>query len=294
MAPSRNRLIELLRSGKPAFGGSLHCGDIAGARAMGDSTFDFTMVDLEHEGFDLPKLGDTLQWMQSRRRMAATGNMFASPTPIVRLPHHGSERVRWIASQALDYGALGLLLPYAESADDVADLVSAMRYARRDAEGRISGERRVWPKLAMRYWGYSKFEEYRDMADLWPVNPDGELALIAIVATPKALENIDEIASVPGLSGMMFGAKHAWHAFAKEGTIDLEDPELVEFRTRMLAACQRNGIAAGTSLSARPPKGAGGKGFVDMPYLRRRIDEGFRVFLTQGDGRPEGLDEDKA
>lgn len=284
---TRNRMIEMLRSDKPVFGGAFSCGDIGAARTYGDSNLDFVLLDLEHEGFDMPKLGDTLQWMVSRRRMAATGEMFPSPTPLVRLPHHGNERVRWIASQVLDYGALGLILPYVESAEDVAGLVEAMRYARKEIDGRIVGERRVWPKLAMRYWGYEKFEEYRDMADLWPLNPSGELALIAIVATPKALDNLDEIAAVPGVSAMMFGAKHAWHAFAKPGKVDLEDAELVDFRNRMLEACKNNGIAAGTSLSPTPPKGAGGKGVVDTDYLQRRIDEGFRVFLTQGGNRPD-------
>ncbi|PWK61284.1 aldolase/citrate lyase family protein [Aminobacter sp. AP02] len=287
----RNKMIEMLRSGKPVFGGALHCGDIAGARSYGDSNLDYVMLDLEHEGFDMPKLGDTLQWLVSRRRMAATGEMFPSPTPLVRLPHHGNERIRWIASQALDYGALGIILPYAESGEDVAQLVDAMRYARKEKDGTIVGERRVWPKLAMRYWGYDKFEEYRDMADLWPVAPAGELALVTIVATPKAFDNLEEIAATPGVSAMMFGAKHAWHAFAKTGKIDLEDRDLVEFRNRMLAACKKNGIAAGTSLSATPPKGAGGKGAVDVSFLQRRIDEGFRVFLTQGGSRPAELDQ---
>ena len=279
--------MERLRNDEPAFGGSLHCGDIAGARSFGDSTFDFVMLDLEHEGFDMPRLGDTLQWMMSRRRMAATGSIFPSPTPIVRLPHHGSERTRWIASQVLDYGALGIILPYTESAEDVEAMVETMRYARAGENGEFIGERRVWPKLAMRYWGYSDFEEYRDMADLWPLVPHGELVLIAIVATPRALRNLDEIASVPGLSGLMFGAKHAWHAFGRSGKIDLEDAQLVEFRNRVLEVCQKNKIAAGTSLSAKPPKGAGAGGTVDMPFLERRIDEGFRLFLSQGKGRPE-------
>lgn len=282
----RNHLIHRLKSGQPAFGGALHVGDIHGARAAGDSDLDYMLVDLEHEGFDMPKLGDTLQWLQSRRRMVETGEFFPSPTPIVRLPHHGNERTHWIAAQALDYGALGLILPYAESGEDVASLAETMRYARKGADGAITGERRVWPKLAMRYWGYSKFEEYRAMADLYPAAPEGELALIAIVATPKAYDRLEEIAAAPGLTGMMFGAKHAWHAFAKAGKIDLEDADLVAFRNRMLAACKANGIAAGTSLSATPPKGAGGKGAVDLPFLKRRIDEGFGVFLTQGGSRP--------
>jgi len=286
MTTTRNKVVELLRNDKPAFGGHIQCGDLAAARTAGDSTFDYIMVDLEHEGFDMPALGNTFQWMLSRRRMAATGSIFPSPTPIVRLPHHGSERTAWIASQALDQGALGLILPYTETAADVEFMVDTMRYSQRQGD-KLIGERRVWPKAAMRYWGHSSFDEYREMADLWPLAPKGELVLIAIVATEKALRNIEEITAVPGLSGIMFGAKHAWHALGRTGKCDLEDPQLVDFRNRVLAACKKNGIAAGTSLSAAPPKGAGGKGAVDMPFLQRRIDEGFRLFLSQGGGRPE-------
>ena len=43
-----------------------------------------------------------------------------------------------------------------------------------------------------------------------------------MVATEKALKNIEEIAAVPGLSGILFGAKHAWSAMAIPGKIDLE------------------------------------------------------------------------
>jgi 2-keto-3-deoxy-L-rhamnonate aldolase RhmA len=52
-----------------------------------------------------------------------------------------------------DYGALGIVLPYTETAEDLAHMVEAMRYARREAKGCVVGERRVWPKLAMRCWG---------------------------------------------------------------------------------------------------------------------------------------------
>lgn len=254
---------------------------------MGDSTFDFVMLDLEHEGFDMPRLGDTMQWMISRRRIVETGDAFPSPTPIVRLPHHGSEHTGWIAAQVLDYGVGGLILPYTESGKDVEHMVSCMRYARREANGEYVGERRVWPKLAMRYWGYRDYDEYREAADLYPLNPNGQLVLVAIVATPKALKNLEEIASVPGLSGLMFGAKHAWNAFGRTGKIDLDDPQLFDFREKVREVCKKNGIAAGTSLSGKPPKGAGGEGFVDLPFLQKRVDEGFRVFLSQGKGRPE-------
>jgi 4-hydroxy-2-oxoheptanedioate aldolase len=283
----RNPIVQRLSKDQPVFGGSIQCGDFIGARTMGDSTFDYCMIDLEHEGFDMPNLGHTMQWMLSRRRMQKTGSAFPSPAPIIRLPHHASEHTHWIASQVLDQGAMGLILPYTETAKDLERMVQAMRYARQTRSGEYVGERRVWPKAAMRYWGIDDFDEYRRQADLFPLNPDGQLILIAIVATPTGMKNIKEICSVPGLSGIMFGAKHAWHAFGREGKIDLEDPQLVEFRNKVLEACKENGVAPGTSLSAKPPKGAGEGGFVDNPFLDRRLEEGFRVFLTQGSGRPK-------
>ncbi|WP_238015707.1 aldolase/citrate lyase family protein [Dactylosporangium sp. AC04546] len=285
MTQRRNKLIELAAQGRPAFGGAVHAGDISRARVLGDSTFDFVMVDLEHEGFDMPRLGDTLQWLVSRRRMARTGDLYPSPTPIVRLPHTLGERTTWIASQALDYGALGIIMPYTEHAEDVEHMVRAVRYPRPGSDGRIVGERRVWPKLAARYWGCADYDEYLDMADLWPLVDHGEIALIAMVATPTALRNIEEIASVPGLTGVLFGAKHAWSALGRRGPIDLDHPDLVDFRSSVLSACQKAGIVAGTSLSGKPP--TGGAGVVDLPFLTRRIDDGFGFFLTQGGGRPD-------
>jgi 4-hydroxy-2-oxoheptanedioate aldolase len=282
---SRSRLVELLARDEPAFGGLIHAGDISGARKMGDSTFDYVLVDMEHEGFDMPRLGDTLQWLMSRRRMEKFGSLYPSPTPIVRLPHTASDGALWIASQALDYGALGIVLPYTETAEQVERMVRGLRYPRQQDDGSLYGERRVWPKAAMRYWGCSTFEEYLEVADLWPVAPAGECVLIAMVATPEALRNIDEIAAVPGLSGILFGAKHAWSALGRWGPIDLDHPDLAHFRNSVLKACQRNGIAAGSSLSAIPPGQSAGT--VDHDFMLRRIDEGFRFFLTQGTGRPD-------
>jgi 4-hydroxy-2-oxoheptanedioate aldolase len=282
---ARTRLVRTLAEGRPVFGAAVPTGDLAAARRMGDSEFDFAMLDMEHEGFDFPKFGDTLQWLISRKRAAATGDVFAGPTPIIRLPHTAGDNVVWIAQQALDYGALGVVLPYTETAEQVEQLVRALRYPRVDADGTLSGERRVWPKAAIRYWGCSSFEEYRSFADVWPLNPDGEVFVMAMVATPLARENLDEIAAVPGLSGILFGAKHAWSAMGRWGTIDLEHPDLVEYREAVLAACLRNSIIPACSTTATPPSGTAAA--ADEHFIQRRIDDGFRFFLTQASGRPE-------
>lgn len=282
---TRSRLVQALRAGRPVFGAAVPTGDLASARRMGDSDFDFAMVDMEHEGFDFPNFGNTLQWMISRRRATATGDVFAGPTPIVRLPHTAADNAVWIAQQALDYGALGIVLPYTETAEQVEQMVRALRYPRVESDGVLRGERRVWPKAAIRYWGCSSFEEYREFADLWPVSDTGEIFLVAMVATPEARANLDEIAAVPGLSGILFGAKHAWSAMGRWGKIDLEHPDLVEFRTAVLEACHRHSIIAGCSTTATPPGQSAAA--ADEDFVRHRIEDGFRFFLTQASSPPE-------
>jgi 4-hydroxy-2-oxoheptanedioate aldolase len=275
----RSQLVQRLREGRPAFGVAVPTGDLGAAKRVGDSEFDFAMLDMEHEGFDFPDFGNTLQWLISRKRAAASGNPFAGPTPIIRLPHTAGDDVTWIAQQALDYGALGVFLPYTESAEQVERMVAALRYPRVEPDGVLRGERRVWPKAAIRYWGCSSFEEYRELAELWPAEASGEIVLIAMVATAKGLANLDEIASVPGVTGLMFGAKHAWSAMGRWGKIDLDHPDLVDFRTAVLETSLAHSLVAGCSTTATPPGQSAAA--ADEDFVQRRIDDGFRFFLTQ-------------
>ena len=59
------------------------------------------------------------------------------------------------------------------------------------------GLRGYGPGNAVFAWGISS-AEYQRRADLWPLNPEGDLLAIAMVETAAALKNVNEIASVPG------------------------------------------------------------------------------------------------
>ena len=47
--------------------------------------------------------------------------------------------------------------------------------------------------------------EYGVKADLWPLNPGGELLAVAMIESAEAIKNIDQILSVPGLGGILIG-----------------------------------------------------------------------------------------
>jgi 4-hydroxy-2-oxoheptanedioate aldolase len=85
-------------------------------------------------------------------------------------------------------------------------------------------------------------EEYRRRADLWPLNPDGDLLCIIMIESVEGLKNIDEIASVPGVGVLWPGAG---------GDLSLSmgvantSPEVESAFQTILAACKRHKVACG-------------------------------------------------
>ena len=57
---------------------------------------------------------------------------------------------------------------------------------------------------AIRYWGLEP-NEYVTLADVWPLNPEGELMALIMIETPEMVHMIRDVLSVPGLSGVLVG-----------------------------------------------------------------------------------------
>ena len=124
----------------------------------------------------------------------------------------------------------------------------------------------------MRYWGVESFEEYFHAADLWPVNPEGNVVLIGLIEDREGFENIEEIVQTPGLGGVLFGIGDGAVSLGSR-EINPDMPALVEYRKRFVAACQDAGVPAGFA------------GAPNDDYVQLLIDEGFR-FFQGGPERP--------
>jgi 4-hydroxy-2-oxoheptanedioate aldolase len=265
-----NTLIDLFESGQVAFGQLLPVGDYHLARRLGESDLDVVVLDFEHEGFNFTALGETLQWLLSRRRMMHSGSALARPTPLVRIPPNVSERNEWMTKQALDYGPFGLVTPHLSTAEDAAWLVSAVRYPQPPgaAIAEPQGHRGFWPGLAWRYWGCNTWEDYFPRADLWPLNPDGDLLLMPIVEEVEGWENIEEIVRVPGIGALWFGSGDGSVSLGNRPT-DWDDPELVRYRDKVLEACKNARVVVGTSAQ-------------NSDQIKRFIDQGFQFIMASG------------
>lgn len=162
----------------------------------------------------------------------------------------------------LDAGVSGIMFVHVESAEELRAGLDAMRFTSR---GGTRPEDDVG--LAPAWWGLAE-EEYRARADLWPLNPEGELIAWVIVETLEGLENLDEIAAVPGIGVLWPGAGTLRGVFSREGPDGerVVDEEAWEGAIQqVLDACEAHGLLCG--FPAGPQD------------IERRMEQGFDVFV---------------
>jgi 4-hydroxy-2-oxoheptanedioate aldolase len=172
-----NKIIELLERGQPVFScGTIPNGNYDEIMALSRSAYDMIILETEHLGFDFPTLRHSLQYLVNRKRIAEKGNLQPDVVPLVRIPPYTRERNEWVIKQTLDAGPYGLVLPHLDSVEGAEAAVRAARYPQVPGvpDFEPTGERGWSTSLAPHYWGLTP-QEYYDAADVWPLDPDGEL-----------------------------------------------------------------------------------------------------------------------
>jgi 4-hydroxy-2-oxoheptanedioate aldolase len=235
------------------------------AQSYGDSDFDMVVFEMEHHGFDFPNLRMSLQMTMNRRRIAEDG-LGPSVVPLTRIPPAGRETTQWIIKQALDLGVYGLVVPHLETAEEALAIVNAARYPARRDSGLGGGQRGYWPHVAARYWGLSS-QDYVEKADVWPLNPAGELLIVGIIESRKGVANLDSILDATNGIGVMWPGPG--DLAADLGLIgEVNHPEVEQSVRLVLDRCTERGIAC-VGVAA------------DAEAATRRVQQGFRVIFTQ-------------
>lgn len=169
-----NRFKQLIREGRTTFGVWLGSGAPSTAEAMGCAGFDFLVVDMEHTPVDAPQLIELL------RAVAGT------PAPaVVRMPWNDMVMVK----RALDAGAQTLMLPFVQDADEAKRAVAYTRYPPDGVRG-VAGSHR-----ASRYGTVPNYLK----------NANAEICVIVQIETLAALEQLPQIAKVPGVDSIFIG-----------------------------------------------------------------------------------------
>lgn len=245
-----NKAIELLESGQPIYYGYGR-GGYAEGKAAARTWADLLLYDMEGAAMDFTQLRE---FMRGLADGGPTPSGHRTPAVIVTLPLYGlSEPVvlasHWMIQQALAAGVHGLHICHARDAAAVRAFVRAARYEiHRQAvgDGLEEGLRAFGAhEFASRIWGIDPREYYR-VADVWPLNPKGELMIGVKIEDRPGLLNTESIVRVPGLSFAEWGPRdtsyasgHLDHAFDYGRKPGLKHPpELVAAAERVIRAAK--------------------------------------------------------
>jgi len=144
-----------------------------------------------------------------------------------------------IISRQLNVGISSFSFVEVDTAEELRMGISALRFKTK------GGTRPENVGNAPKYWGLSE-ADYRRKADVWPLNPEGELVVWAIIESPEGLANIREIAQVPGLSVIAAGAGTLGGVFSTtnaEGRRVRDDVAWEGAIQKVLATCKEFKIA---------------------------------------------------
>lgn len=261
-----NPVIEKLASGKPFIGVSTGNLSVEHARALTRSDIDYVYVDMEHNPLDFTALKHFTLGTLDPAAIAKRGEKVKADLAVfARFPPYGREKVEWISKQALDIGLMGVIFNSIDNADQARAAVSSMLYPQmKDSKFPEPAGIRGWsPGAAAWLWGLSE-NEYRKVADVWPLNPEGQLLAIMMIESAAGVQNVEEILKVPGVGALFIGpADLAFSMGVPNGS-----PEVEEALQTILKACKAANIPCGMSISAKE--------------MERRLNEGWKMLNLGG------------
>jgi 4-hydroxy-2-oxoheptanedioate aldolase len=268
-----NPVIAKLATGRTVYG-LINSGDlsIVNARETARAPVDFVYADMEHNPLDFPGLAIFLLGLTDKAAILSKGNLQPNVALFARFPPEADES-NWVVKQALDIGLMGVIFNGVDTKEQAVTAVRTMRYPPMKGETRREpvGIRGYGTAGASWAWGVSP-AEYERRADVWPLNPNGDLLAIVMIESIEGLKNLDEIASVPGVGALFLGAGSD---LSRSMGVPASAPEVEAAFQQILSACKSHNVACGITA------GSGAD-------VARRVKEGWRIIrstvpaITQG------------
>jgi len=261
-----NNIIKAWEEGRPAFSSFAQPNKYA-AIDFSTAPYDGVIFEMEHNPWDVENLQDALQYLLNRKQIASSGSLAPAVTPIARIPANGVEMNQSFAKQALDRGVYGVIWPHIGSAEQAYNAVASCRYARKNGAEYYepAGARGDGPATACRYWGLTQ-QEYYQKADVWPLNPNGELLVFIMIESIKGLENVDDILKrVPGIGCVLIGEGDLSQALGYPR--QYEHPEVHEAMMHIVQTCKKYNVPVGHP-------------HVTSANVERVLEEGFRFIMS--------------
>ena len=209
------------------------------ARIIAEAGADFLIYDMEHTGWSV----ETIRTLLATSRAARL-------VPLVRVP---TTEYDFIA-RVLDAGALGIMVPMVESAEQARTIAAAAKYPPVGRRGAAFGV------------AHDDYTGGDILAKIDSANREG--LLIAQIETAAGLRNVEEIAATPGIDVLWIGQFDLSISLGIPG--QFANPELIAAMDTVVAACRRHGKIAGIMAP-------------DLATGRELLKQGFRMMAYSGD-----------
>lgn len=233
----KNAAKERLGAGKPVLNGWLHIPSSLTAEAMAHAGFDTLTLDLQHGPFGLEAVLPMLQAVSS-----------TATVPLARVPWNEPG----VIMKLLDAGCYGLICPMVSSRAECEAFVGACRY----------------PPYGYRSFGPTRVR--LGAGDGYAARANDEVLTFAMIETAEALENLDEIMSVPGLDAVYVGPADLSQALGGAPGADWDEGPVVAALGQILEAAQKHGLIAGVHT-------------MSAAYAKRMLSLGYRFVTVQSD-----------
>lgn len=235
-----------LEAGDALFGASVETGSPSLIEVYGSVGLSWVWLDLEHKN---PSAFDS-SYLENAVRAAECANTEL----IVRIPDSDPACVR----KVLDAGVRNVIVPRVETASDVKRAVEASKY---EYDGR-PGERGV---------SFGRSSDYGASLSMdgdteYHLVEDENVLIGALIEDKTAVENIDEILSVPELGFVFPGPGDLGVSMGH--TLEYGHPEVGTALEEVETACLEHGV---------PLLGILGSNFPTTQDAKRAIDDGYQL-----------------
>jgi 2-keto-3-deoxy-L-rhamnonate aldolase RhmA len=205
-------LKKILKLNESILGSWCQIGHPANAEILAKAGFSWMALDCEHGEAEDSNIGDFCRAVNQYNCI-----------PMVRVKENAVLPIR----RALDLGAMGVVVPLVDSAEDAEKAVAAAKY----------------PPEGIRGFAFHRGNDWGvDFAE-YAAKANDEIAVIVMIESKEAVENIDAILSVEGVDGVLIGPYDMSGSYGIIGQTG--SPIIKEACLKVAAACKKYGKAAG-------------------------------------------------
>ena len=235
-----NKVKHALQSGGVSIGTMVFEFPTTGiGRIAAEAGAEFVIFDMEHTGWSIETI----------RGLIATSRA-ADLIPMVRVPDTEYNLI----SRPLDVGAMGIMVPMVESAEQAQKIVNSAKYPPRGKRGAAFG---------VAHDDYTGGDIIAKMA-----SANEEVFLIAQIETATGIENVDAIAAVEGIDCLWIGHFDLTNFLGIPG--QFTHPTYLAAVQSVLDACAKHGKVAGIMCG-------------DVATGQGQLAQGFRAMAYSGD-----------